>query len=332
MFRFTVALLVLFCVGAAYGNHGARVLLGSFEGTYSSPFGLGMYICQNGNSVHGYSDESFIFRGTVDQFDVFTGNFYQAGSGPCSTGTIELDLTSWGVEGFYICQNGKVNTMSSVRQSGFRPTAHQCATLWSDDDTDLEGRFQNNDRLFLDLCFRDPDDDGGDDDDETVQLSYQVNVDGDIVDVFASGFWYSNGKIFVGTYYQDFVAGPILMYLSQDGDVQYSWWTGLFQQEGRTVLQGSQANNAELHGTGHFNGPRSSSTASQCTRFEILQTFVLKNLRAIADDDEDYYYFIDEKYLSRSEIEYVRVSSSSSASTIVLSFVLVTFGLLAALF
>lgn len=58
-----------------------RVLLGSFEGTYTSPFGLGMHICQSGNFVHGYSDESLIFRGTVDAFDVLTGTFYQAGSG-----------------------------------------------------------------------------------------------------------------------------------------------------------------------------------------------------------------------------------------------------------
>jgi hypothetical protein len=328
----TVALIVLFCVGTAFGNHGARVLLGSFEGTYSSEFGLGMYICQDGDVVHGYADESFIFRGTADQFDVLTGNFYQAGSGPCSTGTFELDLTTWGVEGFYICQNGKVNTWSAVRQSGFRPTAHQCATLWSDDDTDLEGRFQSDDLLFVDLCFRDPDDDGGDDDDETVQLSYQLNEDGTIIDGFASGFWYANGKIFVGTFYEDFVAGPILMYLNHDGDVRYSWWTGLFQREGRTFLDGNQANNPELHGVGKWNGPRSSSTADLCTRFEVLQTFVLKNLRAIADDDEDYYYFVDEKYIDTSDIEYLRVETASSSSTIILSVVLVTFGLLAVLF
>jgi len=331
MLRLTVAFFALLCISTVYGNHGARVLLGSFEGTYSSPFGLGMYICQNGNQVHGYSDESFIFRGTVDQFDVLTGNYYQAGTGPCATGTFELDLTTWGVEGFYICSNGKVNTMSSVRQSGFRPNAHQCATLWSDDDIDLEGRFQTDDRRFLDLCFRDPDDDGGDDDDETVQASFELEGNDDSSDVFASGFWYESGKIFIGTYYREFVGGPIMMFLNNDGDVSYTWWTGLFKKEGQTVLDGSQAHIHELHQTGKWNGPRSSSLSNECTRYEVLQTFVLKNLRAIEDDDEDYYYFLDERYMSASDIEYVRVSSSSPASTTVFSFILATAAFLAVL-
>jgi len=257
------------------------------------------------------------------------------GTGPCATGTIELDLTTWGVEGFYICSNGKVVTMSSVRLNEFTPNDAQCARLNQDDDIDLEGRFQNKDRLFVDLCFRDPDDDGGDDDDETVQTSFQLQnrESGETEDYFAAGFWYESGRVFVGTYYKDFLAGPLLMYLTPDGDVHYSIWTGLFKQEGETFLDGSQANNPALHWTGHFQGPRSSSTANQCTRFEVLQTFVLKNLRAIQDDDEDYYYFIDEKYLSYSAIEYLNLlSDSSSASTVVFSTLFVTIGLLAALF
>merc|ERR1712137_14349 len=300
MFRLSVALVLFVCIGAAFGNHGARVLLGGFEGTYTSEFGLGMFICQDGNFVYGYSDESFLFRGTVDALDVMTGTFYKAGSGPCATGTIELDLTTWGVEGFYICSNGKVVTMSSVRLNEFTP-----------------------------------DDDGGDDDDETVQTSFQLQnrESGETEDYFAAGFWYESGRVFVGTYYKDFLAGPLLMYLTPDGDVHYSIWTGLFKQEGETFLDGSQANNPALHWTGHFQGPRSSSTANQCTRFEVLQTFVLKNLRAIQDDDEDYYYFIDEKYLSYSAIEYLNLlSDSSSASTVVFSTLFVTIGLLAALF
>merc|ERR1712137_1542765 len=153
MFRLSVALVLFVCIGAAFGNHGARVLLGGFEGTYTSEFGLGMFICQDGNFVYGYSDESFLFRGTVDALDVMTGTFYKAGSGPCATGTIELDLTTWGVEGFYICSNGKVVTMSSVRLNEFTP-----------------------------------DDDGGDDDDETVQTSFQLQnrESGETEDYFAA--------------------------------------------------------------------------------------------------------------------------------------------------
>lgn len=216
--------------------------------------------------------------------------------------------------------------------SDFRPSDAQCATLWSDDDLDLEGRWENDDRLVADLCFRDPDDDGGDDDDETVQTSFQIlNSEGVATDAFASGFWHANGKIFTGTWYQDFVGGPLMMWVRDNGDVDYTQWTGLFQQEGRTVLDGSQAHNSALHTTGTWNGPRKSTTSNQCTRYEVLQTFVLKNLRAIADDDEDYYYFIDELYLSDSEIEYRNVQDSSSSAVIV-SAILVTLGILATLF
>merc|ERR1711862_878334 len=44
MFRFTLAVLALFCLGAL-ANH---IQLGNFQGTYTSEFGLGTFMCQNG--------------------------------------------------------------------------------------------------------------------------------------------------------------------------------------------------------------------------------------------------------------------------------------------
>lgn len=334
MFRLTLSLLFLCCIGFSLCNHLSRAQLGSFEGTYSSEFGLGMYICQNGDNIHGYSDESFLFRGEIDELDVAKGEFILAGEGNCQSGSFELDLTSWGVEGFYICDNGKVVAISGVKQSPFRPTNNQCATLWVDDDLDLQGRYLDENSLTLDLCFRDPDDDGGDDDDETVQGSLRrLDSNGNVVDQFVTGFWYDNGKIFTGTWYEEFNAGAVLMYLRDNGNVDYTYWTGLLRQEGNTVIDGNQAYNHAFHRTGTWPGPRSTTTFNECTKFEVEQTFVLQNLRAIEDDDDDnYYYFVDTQYLDLSDIEYQRVSTTGSASTIAISFSCIVFAILAVIF
>ena len=55
--------------------------MGNFQGTYTSEFGLGTFMCQDGDEVYGYSDEYLLFHGTVDALDVLTGEFHQPGTG-----------------------------------------------------------------------------------------------------------------------------------------------------------------------------------------------------------------------------------------------------------
>lgn len=58
-----------------------HIQLGNFQGTYTSEFGLGTFMCQDGDEVYGYSDEYLLFHGTVDALDVLTGEFHQPGTG-----------------------------------------------------------------------------------------------------------------------------------------------------------------------------------------------------------------------------------------------------------
>jgi len=318
-----LAVLALFCLGAL-ANH---IQLGNFQGTYTSEFGLGTFMCQDGDEVYGYSDEYLLFHGTVDALDVLTGEFHQPGTGPCAFGTFELDLTSWGAEGFYICQNGVINYLNFVKETILRPSAAQCGRLSTDRNLNLEGRYINTNLLTLDLCFRDPDDDAYDDDDETVQGSLQREENGVIIDQYITGFWHDNGKIFSGTWYEEFNAGAVMMYLRDNGNVDTTYWTGLFRNEGETFIDGTHANDATRHHVGTWPGPRVTSLASQCTKFEVLENVVLTNLRP--DDDDNYYYFVDTIYMDPSDIRYVVVESDGAASIVAsIAFIIATVALL----
>merc|ERR1712137_1415125 len=74
-----------------------RVQIGSFEGEYTSPFGKGLFVCQNDDFVQGFMDEHLIFFGNTDPADGhhLEGVFYNAGTGNCATGTFEFERTSW---------------------------------------------------------------------------------------------------------------------------------------------------------------------------------------------------------------------------------------------
>jgi len=74
-----VAALCLFA--AVHCAH--RVQIGSFEGEYTSPFGKGLFVCQNDDFVQGFMDEHLIFFGNTDPADGhhLEGVFYNAGTG-----------------------------------------------------------------------------------------------------------------------------------------------------------------------------------------------------------------------------------------------------------
>merc|ERR1712063_98791 len=108
-----VAALCLFA--AVHCAH--RVQIGSFEGEYTSPFGKGLFVCQNDDFVQGFMDEHLIFFGNTDPADGhhLEGVFYNAGTGNCATGTFEFERTSWGMEGYLVCGgNGRVVPLNSA--------------------------------------------------------------------------------------------------------------------------------------------------------------------------------------------------------------------------
>lgn len=305
MVRLPIAFLALFLGVALAGT----VQFG-FEGSYSTNIkGGSLNICVDGAKVQGAYNEVGIIRGGINADGKVQGDFFQAGSGNCIRGQFELELTGYGVEGFFIC-SGKpgVTTITAVRTSPFRPSNSQCA-LTTDAITTLEGNWGTNE-LPLDLCFRTPDDDNGDDDDDTVQGSMQVKLlDGTIRNQFVTGYWGLDGKVFSGTWYQNFNAGAILMYIRDTGDIDYTYWSGLLFDNGDTYIDYNQINNPERHGFGTIPGPRSTTTFATCTSFEVLQTYVLKNLPTPRDN---YYNFIDEEYLPENIRYQVPLSESST--------------------
>lgn len=211
-----------------------------------------------------------------------------------------------------------MTTIQGVRTSSFRPLNSQCG-LSFDGNVDLEGNWGDS-ILPLDLCFRTPDDDNGDDDDDTVQGSMQiVRPDGVIRDQFVTGYWGFDGKIFSGTWYQNFNAGAILMYLRDNGDIDYTWWTGLLYDNGDTYIDYAQMNNPEKHGFGTIKGPRATTTFDACTTYEVLQTYVLENL---PNPRDNYYHFIDQAYLP-DVLRYVVPESESSAVALTVTVTLV---------
>lgn len=314
MVRSSIAFLVVLLGVALAGT----VQFG-YEGTYTTNVKGGyLFICQNGVRIQGSYNEVGLIKGGVDEDGKLNGEFFQAGSGNCIRGKFQLELTSWGVEGFFICSGAPgVITIQGVRTSSFRPTNSQCA-LSFDGNVDLQGNWGDS-ILPLDLCFRTPDDDNGDDDDDTVQGSMQVvRPDGVIRDQFVTGFWGYDGKVFTGTWYQNFNAGAILMYLRENGDIDYTWWTGLLFDNGDTYIDYAQINNPAKHGFGTIKGPRATTTFDACTTYEVLQTYVLENL---PNPRDNYYHFVDQAYLP-DVLRYVLPESESSAVAIRMSMIL----------
>jgi len=107
--------------------------------------------------------------------------------------------------------------------------------------------------------------------------------------------------------------------LRDNGNVDYFWWTGLVKQGGQTYIDGLQLNDPNLHGRATFNGPRSTITAADCTRFEVLKTFVFTNLPPRNDDN--YYYFVDTEYLDSAKFVYLYVENEAGQLAISLLFI-----------
>ena len=256
--------------------------------------------------------------------------------GNCIRGNFELELTSWGLEGFFICSGRPgVVTVQATKLHPFRPTDSQCGLIWEEKTDTLEGRWTDalNNDLYADICFRNPDDDNGDDDDETVQGSLKVvSPTGEVVDTFISGFWGKDGRILSATWYQDLTAGAILMWLRNNGDIDYTWWTGLVYDNGDTFIEYAQATNPLYHGTGTYKpSANRTTTFDECKSNEILQYFVLKNLPR--DDDDNYYYFLDTQYIEPENIRYfAQLSTDNSATGISVSLAAIFVGVLALIF
>jgi len=305
MLRRTVLLtLVLFCilftVDCAVEEVEAK--LGSFEGTYTSPRGFGLFICEDEGKIQGSYDEVGILWGelSADKKNV-TGRFVEAGFGPCSKGNFEITLTSDGFEGTIICTSTSDDSPRKWverKKSLFRPSDNHCALRYSRKDLTVEGRWTNSNGLFMDVCFVESRRSY-----ESVHISLRhATSNGNVVDWYVLGDHLDNGKVVQGTWYQNFTAGAFLLYIREGGELEYIWWTGLVGTNGNTYIDSNQYYDITRHGIGHYRGPRQSILASDCTRNEILRPLVRQNLHQ--DDDDNFYYFVQTKYLDSGDFLY----------------------------
>lgn len=245
--------------------------------------------------------------------------------GPCVRGTFEFDMTTDGFSGFYTCQYLEGSrAWDAQRTSIFRPPDSQCALLYKPDTLDLEGEWidASNSALNIDICFQDPDDD-----DETVKASLQHRTSAGVIeDWFIAGTWYNDGKILQGTWYTDLNAGAIMLYLRNNGNIDYFWWTGLVFDSGQTYIDYLQLGDITNHGRGTFNGPRSQIVYEDCSKYEVLEKYVKVNLPR--DDDDNYYYFIQTYYLDHYLFNYL---VPDGATTMTASLIVIIAGLIAVL-
>lgn len=334
MIRAQFVLFALLLCGIAYGQ-----IYENFEGTYTSQYGLGLYVCQNGNFVQASYDEAGLIRCTVNaQTGLCEGHFWEAGSGLCNTGAFQMQITANGINGNYTC-NGidGIFEFNEHQMSNFRPTDNQCALLsysdgYDDDDEDdytLEGRWSDKDDLPTDICFLDDDDDR---DIGQVVMSYDYMLDGEATEGYVSGFHSLDGKIAIGTWYEDLNAGAIIYFVRNNREVGAYWWTGLVGRRGYTFIDPAQANNPDFHDVISFND-RAATEQSVCERYSILKRFVLKNVR-FTDDDEDGYYFVDPYFQPEVNIAeaYGYFATSSSSSTLIASVFTIASAMLLVLF
>jgi hypothetical protein len=335
MSRLALSLLVVFLTSVVLCATDAvdevEVQLGTFEGSYSLSTGGSLYLCQDGTSVQGSYNDLGLIRGGVAG-STLTGNFWAAGTGPCVLGTAKLTLVDFGVKGNLTCNDGVNNVgIVATKVSSYRPTDSQCG-LVAESGSTVQGRWvTSNQKYELNICFIDSPAVN-----YTAEGSLQrVDPDGNVLDWFFSGFWVDGGRIFLGTWYQDFSAGAILFFVNNNEDIELFFWTGLIYDQGQTFIDLNQLYNPYLHGREAYQrppGPESehSTSASLCEKNRQLQRLVLSNLPREAQAD-NYYYFIDVAYLD--DIQNIRpfVSESSSAS-LALCFVTLMLSVVVALF
>ena len=263
--------------------------IGTFEGTYDDEaYGGNLFLCQNGDTIQGQYSEVGIINGVVSN-NTASGKFFQAGFNDCNIGTFEWTLTDEGFEGTYTCNNipGSFDWIAK-KYDVFRPTDDQCALLY-DGDGSIQGHWTiENGHYTLDSCFTN----GTITDQFTVHASYQTENDGETYPNVGSVHAFSvfNGKIFVGTWYEDFVGGPVMGYLNGKQELVVNFWTGLAGRQGGSVIDNTELHVPDYHWITKYHNSYKTSVA-QCTRNDYLAEYVNGALYYY-ENEIPYVYFV----------------------------------------
>lgn len=228
-------------------------------------------------------------------------------------GAVSISVTADGFSGFYTCNELQGEfAWAESKLSAFRPTNSQCRLLLNndvyddddEDDLDIQGRWsiEGVTAEHEDICFFDG---------FTAESSYEyTDESGVLLEGYSAGVYGYGGKVMVGTWYQDFTAGPIIYMMRDNFELDVFWWTGLEGREGLSVVNPLDFNEPSRHGVDQLKD-RTVTTENQCRRFEILRPFVLQNLDA-ADDNDDYFYFVGDYFNPIYGFPYYLESESSS--------------------
>ena len=183
----------------------------------------------------------------------------------------------------------------------------------------LDGSWKDIHGHAMDICVTE----------QRFQLSYLRDPDneqGPLIDGYAIGTTFVNGKVLSGTWYEEDSAGAIILFYRDNGELQYWRWTGLLGNQGRTIIDLSQYYNRKLHRTVYYPSMSGNATPKECARFNIVKDYVLATLR---QDDGDYYYFVEDDVFSTEfyNIYYtsattVYVNSNGAVGLFVSSFLL----------
>eukprot|EP00168_Porphyra_purpurea_P014834 TRINITY_DN4360_c0_g1_i1.p2 TRINITY_DN4360_c0_g1~~TRINITY_DN4360_c0_g1_i1.p2 ORF type:complete len:387 (-),score=114.38 TRINITY_DN4360_c0_g1_i1:43-1149(-) len=289
------------------------VVLGSLQGTYTSDtaYGQALYICVDGGRLQGSYDEVGVFNGEVDDDGVAAGNWYEAGTGACTSGTFRIAPTAFGFSGTFTCgDGGEEFAWEEDRISNFRPSDERCALLDLDDDEDAAGRWLDGHNNPTDFCVF-----GG-----AGEASYLREQDGDSSPTpkregYVEAQAHERGKVLTGTWYEELVGGAALYYRRDNGELHAQFWTGLRGVLGDTVIDPSQLRDEERHWHVSLTGPFFPASTGDCGRFAPVKQYVLVNAPK-TDDDDGIYYFVGSDYFTSDFPFYEYPESSNSAAAL----------------
>jgi len=288
----SVVLLLLLTISFVFAQNYPRI--GTFEGNYDSE-GEKLYFCINGNILQGSIGESAILNGVVSSDgQSANGTIYIAGLSNCDQGMFFINRTAEGFSGYHTCNRlpGVKAPLSGRKLSAFRPTDAQCALVYPTPDLTLEGRWVDQNGQTYDICFKS----SSSGDNYTAHISYTTSNSGSYYypnQGFMAAYHELSGRVVKGTWYEDYNAGAMLMYLNNNGEIILWKWTGLLGHQGATYFDYKQKNLPDMHEVLTLTGP-SLTTNAQCDRNKKLDNFVLENLQNVfSNQNGEFYYFLN---------------------------------------
>lgn len=186
----------------------------------------------------------------------------------------------------------------------------QCALLDRVSPLAIEGSWEDEGGYPLDACLTDTE----------FQLSYlrrahDASLGDPLINGYADGSQFLFGKVATGTWYEEDSAGPLLLFIRNNGHLDGYKWTGLLGDKGRSVIDRSQARQEEKHSLLTWVSYYGETTGKECIRFRRVKTYLLDNL---PEDDDDYYFFVNDDYFDAEVTpRYYYLIESSDASILV---------------